>query len=196
MKTIERGRRHVRVVAVTLCAFLAVQTAAHAGVSFIIDRETLDELLAALIADRVEVPLSDEQSLTVLLEDLEITGLDPAAGDKGQGYILTSLNVSVPELGFKIAVEPRVSLNVARRENASMLELRFEELVLPLPLLGSINVAGLVRPIRYNTDATWLLDGARGEVPVNSSLKEIVMGRDAIRFLFDIEVLPVAGSGQ
>jgi hypothetical protein len=87
-------------------------------------------------------------------------------------------------------------LNVARKENTTMLELRFEELILPLPLLGSINVAGLVRPITYNTDAIWLLDGARGDVPVSSSLKEVVMGRDAIRFLFDIEVLPLAGSGQ
>ena len=141
------------------------------------------------------VPAARE-SLTVLLEDLEVTGLDPSAGDKGQGHILTSLNVRVPELGFEVGVDPKVSLNVAKRENTSMLELRFEELVLPLPLLGSINVAGLVRPIRYNTDATWLLDGARGDVPVNSTLKEIVMGRDAIRFLFDIEVLAVDGSGQ
>jgi hypothetical protein len=57
-------------------------------------------------------------------------------------------------------------------------------------------IADGVPPIRYNTDATWLLDGARGDVPVNSTLEEIVMGRDAIRILFDIEVLPVAGSGQ
>lgn len=196
MKTIRNGRRQALAVAVTLCAFIAAQTTANAGVSFIIDRETLDDLLAALVADRVEVPLSDEQSLTVLLEDLEITGLDPSAGERRQGHILTSLNVRVPELGFEVAVDPRVSLNVARMENTSMLELRFEELVLPLPLLGSINVAGLVRPIRYDTDAIWLLDGARGEVPISSKLKEIVMGRDAIRFLFDIEVLPVVGSDR
>jgi hypothetical protein len=196
MKTIEFRRRHGWVVAVILCAFLAAQSTANAGVSFIIDKETLDDLLAALVADRVEVPLSEEQSLTVLLEDLEITGLDPSAGDRRQGYILTSLKVRIPELGFEVAVDPRVSLNVARKENTTMLELRFEELILPLPLLGSINVAGLVRPITYNTDAIWLLDGARGDVPVSSSLKEVVMGRDAIRFLFDIEVLPLAGSGQ
>jgi hypothetical protein len=196
MKPITTGGRLALTAAIILCALQAGQVSARAGVSFVIDRDTLGELLAALVADRVEVPLGPENTITVYLEDLKITGLDPSAGGERQGYVHTSLKVRVPEIGVELAVRPRISLNVAEKEGSSMLEVRFEELVLPLPLVNSINVAALIRPIRYDTDAVWLLDGARGDVPVSSSLKEIVMGREAIRFLFDVEVLPAVGGGS
>lgn len=172
-------------------ALAAGAGAARADVAFIIDRETLNDLLRALVTDRVEVQLGPERSLTVMFDDLRITGLDPGAGEEGQGHILTSLDVRIPDLGIDLTVKPRISLNVVKNGAASLLELRFEELVLPLPITGSINIASLVPPIRYDTDAIWQLAGARGNVPIDSRLKEVVLGRDAIRFMFEVEVLGV-----
>jgi hypothetical protein len=177
------------IVLVVVVALAAMGTPSHADVSFTIDKETLNDLLVALVTDRVDVPLGSESAITVLFEELRITGLDPSAGDNGQGLILTSLKVKIPDLGLDLTVEPRISLGVVKKGAASLLELRFERLILPLPLTGSINIAALVPPIRYNTDNIWLLAGARGDVPVDSSLEEVVLGRDAIRFMFDVKIM-------
>jgi hypothetical protein len=179
------------VAAVMVCALAAGASAARADVSFTIDKETLNDLLGALLADRVDVPLGSETSVAVYFEDMQITGLDPSAGDEGQGYILSSLKVRIPALGLNLTVKPRISLNVVEKGEASMLELRFERLVLPLPLAGSIDIAALVPPIRYDTDNVWLLAGARGNVPIDSRLKKIDLGRDAIRFMFAVEIQEV-----
>jgi hypothetical protein len=177
--------------AVMVCALAAGAGAARAEVSFTVDKETLNDLLGALVADRVDVQLGGETAFPVFFDDMQITGFDPSAGDQRQGYILTSLNVRIPALALGLTVKPRISLNVVKQGEASLLELRFEHLVLPLPLAGSIDIASLVPPIRYNADNIWLMAGARGDVPVDSSLKEIVMGREAIRFIFDVVVMGV-----
>jgi hypothetical protein len=174
-----------------VCALAAGAGAAHADVSFTIDKETLNDLLGALLADRVDVPLGSETAVAVYFDDMQITGLDPSAGDEGQGYILSSLKVRVPTLGLNLTVKPRISLNVVEKGGASMLELRFERLVLPMPLAGSIDIAALVPPIRYDADNVWLLAGARGNVPIDSRLKKIDLGRDAIRFMFAVEIREV-----
>ena len=177
--------------AVMVCAQAAGAGSARADVSFTIDKETLNDLLGALLADRVDVPLGSEAAVGVFFDDMQITGLDPSAGKEGQGFILTSLKVRIPDLGLNLTVKPRISLNVVMKGEASLLELRFEHLVLPLPLAGSIDIAALVPPIRYNTDNVWLLAGARGNVPIDSRLKKVDLGRDAIRFMFAVEVQEV-----
>jgi len=139
------------------------------------------------------VPISTQRTITVRLEDLVVTGLDPAAGEKGQGYILTSMTLRSPDLGLSLRVEPRISLDVVERNGESMLELRFEEVPLKLPFAGAINLAPLIPPLRYPTDSVWLLAGARGDVPITSRLTAIRMGRQALRFVFEIEVAPPVG---
>ena len=40
----------------------------------------------------------------------------------------------------------------------------------------------------------WLLAGARGDVPITSRLSRIQMGREALRFVFKVDVQPPLGS--
>jgi len=174
-------------------------TGVRAAVSFEVDRSTLNEVLAELTLDEVVVPIAG-RSLAVRLEDLEVTGLDPTAGEHGQ--ILTSVKLLIPDLGLNIPTTPRISLNVKEHKEGSLLELRFEEVKFSIPLAGTVNVAPLLPPLRYPTDSVWLLTGTRGDVPITSKLQRVEMGTTAIRFVFDVKVqqpgeepAPQPGSG-
>jgi hypothetical protein len=47
-----------------------------------------------------------------------------------------------------------------------------------------------LKPRRFPADNEFLIEGADGNVPVTSKLKGIEMGRDTIRFEFDVAVPP------
>jgi hypothetical protein len=141
----------------------------------------------------VPVPITPQKVLTVRLEDLVVTGFDPGAGENGQGFILTSVRLHLPDLGMNIPVEPRISLNVIEQSDESLLELRFETVEFNVPLAGAVNIASLLPPMRYPTDNMWLLAGARGDVPIASRLKKVEMGRESLRFVFDVDVQPPLG---
>jgi len=181
-----------------LCAALAVlwvagAATARAEVAFEVDKATLNRVLSAVALDRVAVPLSPQHTVIVQLDDLVVTGFDPAAGKEGQGYILTSMMLRVAELGLDLRVEPRISLNVREEDGESLLELRFEQVPLKVPFAGTINLAPLIRPLRYPTDSVWLLAGARGDVPIITRLTKVRMGREVLRFVFEVDVQPPPG---
>lgn len=194
MKTMDNARRRV-LVALALATLLgAGDGGALAAVTFEVDRTTLNDVLAELTLDQVAVPITSTRSLVVRLREMKVTGFDPTAGEHGQ--ILTSVRLDVPEIGLNILTSPRLSLNVLEQDSGTLLELRFEKVELKVPLAGAVNVAPLLPPLRYPTDNVWLLTGTRGDVPVNSKLQKVVMGRNAIRFVFDVTVLPpAAGAG-
>jgi hypothetical protein len=98
--------------------------------------------------------------------------------------------VRVPQLGLAFAVEPRLSIGV-RDEGQSVIELRFESVVLPLPF-GSVDIAGFLEPMRYPADSVFLLDGAQGDVQVRSRLASVKMGRERLRFEVTLEVEPTS----
>jgi hypothetical protein len=180
--------RRALTLALTLAALLAAGWGgAQAAVTFEVDRETLNEVLAELTLDQVAVPLTASRSLLVRLRDMKVTGFDPTAGAHGQ--ILTSVRLEAPDIGLNISTSPRLSLNVIEQATGTLLEMRFEKVTLDLPLAGSVNVAPLLPPLRYPTDNVWILAGTRGDVPVTSRLDRVVMGRNAIRFVFEVEVV-------
>jgi len=190
MMTLDRGPRGA-VLALGIAVLLAAGSGeARAAVTFEIDRTTLNDVLAELTLDQVAVPITSTRSLVVRLRDMKVTGFDPTAGEHGQ--ILTAVRLEVPEIGLDISTSPRLSLNVIEQEDGTVLEMRFEEVALQIPLAGAVNVAPLLPPLRYPTDNVWLLTGTRGDVPVSSKLKNVVMGRSAIRLVFDVQVLPPA----
>lgn len=164
-----------------LVSFLSA--ASHAGVTVNIDAATLNDLLSAATVQEVTVPITDQRKLTVLVEELEVTGLDP----KGRN-IETSVRLRVPEIGLAVTVDPKVSLTVVNEGNESLLQLKFEKIELPLPLAGPINIAGLLPPLRYPANHLWHVAGGQGNVLVRSRLSKIAMGSKAISFEFEIDV--------
>lgn len=183
-----KSRTLVRIWMVISALWLLGAGAARADVAFEVDKTTLNRILSEVSLDRVAVPISAQRTITVQLEELLVTGLDPAAGEGGQGYILTSMMLRVPDLGLSLRVEPRISLNVVEQDGEALLEMRFEQVPLKVPFAGAINLAPLIPPMRYPTDNVWLLAGARGDVPIVSRLSKIRMGREALRFVFEIDV--------
>jgi hypothetical protein len=162
---------------------------AQAEVTVDVDRETLNRILAAVVVDEIEVELSTGNTITVELRDLRVTGLEPGNGVDRKDAILTRVTVVAPELGLTVPLQPRVALEVVREGPARLLELRLDHLGLAVPLVGTIDLASLVPPARYPAENGWLLAGTRGDVPITSRLESIEMGRDKLRFRFEIDVL-------
>jgi hypothetical protein len=164
---------------------LAGALPAPAGVTVGFDVETLNEVLPALSATEIAVPIAGSRSVKVLLEEMRITGLDPAAVEGTSGHILTSMRLRVPQLGLDLPVHPRISLRAKELQTTSLLELRFEQAELPLPM-GSIDVASFLPPLHFPAENLWLIAGARGDVQVRSRLIAIEMGTRVVRFEFDL----------
>lgn len=158
--------------------------AARAGVSVAIDLETLNELLPALTAEELQVPLSGTRTLGVRLEDLRVTRLDPV-----KRQVLGSLTLRVPSMGLAVPVEPKMSLR-AIPGSASAVELRFEELLLDIPLVRSMNLAGAVPALQFPADTEFLVRGSRGDVEVTSRLADVTLSRRAIHLEFDVAARP------
>jgi hypothetical protein len=167
---------------------LASALPAAAGVTVGFDVETLNELLPALSASEIVVPITDSRSVSMFLERMQVTGLEPAGGEGGSGHILSSMRVRIPQLGIDLPVQPRISLHVSDEQSARLLELRFEEVEVPL-LWGSLDVAPFLPPVRFPAENLWLVAGAEGDVRVRSRLSSIEMGRNVVRLEFDLETL-------
>ena len=82
---------------------LAALTMAPAGAGMTVgfDTRTLNDVLPALTASEIEVPLSETNTITVSIDRMRITGLQPGAGADGSGRILTSMRVRVPQTKFR-----------------------------------------------------------------------------------------------
>lgn len=167
---------------------LTVALPATAGVTIGFDVETLNDVLPALSASEIAVPISENRSVSVFLENMQVTGLDPTAVEGPSGHILTSMRVRVPALGLDLPVQPKISLHVTKQQSTSLLELRFEEAEIPL-VVGSIDVAPFLPPLRFPAESLWLVAGVEGDVHVRSSLSAIEMGRKVVRFEFDLETV-------
>ena len=172
----------------TLVAAALLSPAAGAAVTVTIDADTLNDVLSVATMQEVEVPLTASRAVTVVMENLEVVRLDPAADE-----LVTRLRLQVRELGVTITTEPRIRFDVAEENGLSVLELRFVKVTLPLPLAGEINIARLIPPLRYPVDSIWRLAGVQGDVEVRSRLERVRMGRDAIEFRLAIDVLGLAG---
>jgi hypothetical protein len=157
-------------------------------VSVSFDVATLNELLPALTAAAIVVPLSEEQSIEVFVEDVTVTGFDPTAGAGGQ--ILASLRLRVPQFGVNVPVDSRLSLEVVDPSGSSELVLRFDRAELPLPLAGRVDVARFLPPLRFPAQNLFRVEGARGEVQVQSSLSRVELGQKLLRLSFDLATLP------
>jgi hypothetical protein len=83
---------------------LTVALPATAGVTIGFDVETLNAVLPALSASEIAVPISENRSVRLFLENMQVTGLDPTAGEGSSGHILTSMLVRVPQLGLDLSV--------------------------------------------------------------------------------------------
>ena len=81
--------RPLRVGAVL--AALALAPAIEARVEVTLDAASLNELIVNMAPERIPVKLTGGRAIEIHLENLQVTGFDPAAGDEGRGHVLTSM---------------------------------------------------------------------------------------------------------
>lgn len=160
--------------------------AAEARVEVTLDAATLNELVSKMAPERIPVQLGGGRSVELRLSDLRITGFEPAAGERG--HLVASLRLSVPELGVDVPVAPRLSLQFKDANGKKVAYLRFEEVKVPLPLTGPIDVAPLLPPLPITTDTSWKVTAQRGPVRIEPRLVDAAMGQKNLKLGFDLTV--------
>lgn len=175
-----------------LLAFALACSPAFARIDVTLDAEALNGILSAMAPDRVDVPLVAGRTIAIQLQDLKVTGFDPAAGPNGG--LTTSLRLLVPDLGIDIPVTPHLTLDIVDagggRKRSS---LRFDKVILNLPLTGAVDVAALLPPLALIPDAGWVVDSARGSMRVKPRLIDAKTGTKNIKLGFELEVAPAGG---
>jgi len=166
------------VFAVTVVASFLEPVSARVDVT--LDVVSLNALLSSMAPDHVDVALAGGRSLTIRMQDLEVTGFDPAAGPNGG--LTTSLRLIVAELGIDIPVTPHLTLDITNGADGRKVSfLRFDKVVLNLPLTGAIDVASLLPPLSLMPNTAWIVNSARGKVRVTPRLIDAKTGAKNIR---------------
>jgi hypothetical protein len=179
----------LRRAAAALVLAALIDAPALARIDVTLDAESLNGLLASMAPDHVEVGLAAGRSLTIRMQDLRVTGFDPAAGPNGG--VTTSLRLIVPELGIDIPVAPHLTLEIADAASGRKASfLRFDQVMLNLPLTGAIDVAALLPPLALMQDAAWIVNSARGKVRVKPNLVDAKTGTKNIRLGFELTIEP------
>jgi len=179
----------VRYATAVLAVLVSVVPAA-ARVDVTLDQETLNALISNLAPDRVEVPLPAGAKVSLRMEDLRVTGFDPAVGGGSRGQILAAVRLRIPELGLDAPVSPRLSLQFKEGNGRKVAYLKFEEVNIPLAATGNLNIAPLLPVLPLVADTVWRVDSARGPVRVQPHLADAWVGAKNIRLGFDLEVTP------
>jgi hypothetical protein len=163
---------------------------AQARVEVTIDADSLNAMLTNMAPDKVQVNLAGGRGVTLQLLNMKVTGFDPSAGPNGG--VNTSLRLVVPELGVDIPVTPHLTLDMKSGANGKKTcALRFDKVVLNLPLTGAVDVASLLPVLPIMPETAWSVDSARGKVRVKPDLIDAKTGAKNIRLAFDLAVAPI-----
>jgi len=187
----------VRHCAVFVLVALAAVTASPARVDVTIDQPTLNDLVSKMTPENIPVTLAGGVKVHLLLEDVRVTKLEPAAGERG--HVVTSLRLKVPELGLDVPVAPRLSVQFREGNGRKVAYLKFEEVRVPLPMTGPVDVSALLPLLPIVADNTWSVDSARGKMKVEPQLVDARLGTTSLRLGFDLSVTPLnqaAGATQ
>src|SRR5262245_24950429 len=176
-----------RLVLASAIAAASVLSPVAARVDLTLDAASLNELLAGMAPDKVQVDLVAGRKVTIELHDMKVEGFDPGAGSNGE--ILTSVRVKIPELGVDVPVTPRLSVQMRQGDGATRsCYLKFEKVPIQMPLTGAVDVAPLLPTLPVMTEAAWMIDAAKGKVRVKPSLIDARTAAKHLRIGFDLDV--------
>jgi hypothetical protein len=162
---------------------------AWARIDVTLDAESLNGLFESMAPDSVQVALAGGKSLTIRMDDLRVKGFDPTAGP--HGGVTASLRLKVPDLGIDVPVEPHLILDIKDASGGRKASyLRFDKVVVNLPLTGPVDVAALLPPLALMPDAGWIVNSARGKVRVRPHLVDALTGTKNIKLGFTLEIEP------
>lgn len=171
------------------CLLVLAGSPAFARVDVALDAASLTDLLSSMAPDTVKVALTGGRALEIQMKDMKVTGFDPSLGPNGG--LTTSLRLLVPELKIDTPVEPKLALEM--QEGAGGVKvclLRFDRVVIDLPITGPIDVASLLPKLPVMPDTGYTVNSARGPVKVTPKLIDARTGAQYVRLGFDLVVTP------
>jgi hypothetical protein len=180
---------NIRRAAVYAFLFALIAAPAFARIDVTLDAESLNGMLGSMAPDHVEVGLAGGRGLTIQMQDLKVTAFDPTAGK--HGGVATSLRLIVPDLGIDVMVAPHLTLEIGDAAGGRKVSLlRFDKVMLNLPLTGAVDVAALLPPLMLMPDTGWIVNAARGKVRVRPNLVDATTGTKNIRLGFTLDIQP------
>ena len=182
-----RSLRGVVAAGVLLVGVLAAPGSV-ARVDISLDADTLTEILGTLVPEHTEVALLGESTVAVELHDFQVTGFDPAAGQRG--HVLTSLRMRVPSLGIDAPVQPQLSLILGEEDGVSVCFLTFEVVKVPFPAMGDVDISRFLPRVPMPVDSAFGIEVDRGDFVVRTKLVDVQMGARVLRFAFDLDITP------
>ena len=184
----------MKLICSVLVAIAIAASSASARVEVTIDAASLNELVGKMAPERIPVTLGMGRAVTIGLNDLKITGFEPAGGKNGNGRVSASVRLSVPELGLDTAVTPKLSLQFRDTNGKKVAYLRFEEVKVAMPVTGAIDIAALLPLLPISVDTAWNVESQRGEVRITPRLTDATGGQRNLRLGFDLDVKPVGAA--
>src|SRR4029079_98310 len=97
-----------------LAFLVSLATPARADVDLTLDAQSLTRLLSILAPPTVQVGMAPAASIEVAIQDIQVTGFDPAANG-GLGHLLTKMRLVSPQIGLDLVVTPRVALDIRKK---------------------------------------------------------------------------------
>ncbi len=172
----------------TTLAFAGADAPGRVEVS--LDAAAVSDLLAAAVPPSLGVALPGGLSATLRFEEVRVVGFEPGAGRDGGGLVHTWARVSIPELGWSATVEPRIAVSAEKSGEGRRCRLRFEQLEVPLPLVGTRDIGPWLPPLGFPAEQVSSFHTARGDYEIETQLADIALGTRALRLGFEVRIRP------
>src|SRR5262245_47899929 len=132
----------MRRLPLVLVALALLASPARADVDLTLDAQSLTRLLTILAPPSVQVGMAPSAAIEVQIQDIEVTGFDPAANG-GLGHLLTRMRLVSPQIGLDMKVSPRVALEIRKKDGLSFCYVTFQQMEIPMPW-GKMDAASLL----------------------------------------------------
>jgi hypothetical protein len=176
-------------VAATLVALVALAPPARADVEMTLDADSLTRLLSIVAPPKITVGMAPAASIEVRIDQIQVTGFDPAAGN-GVGHLLTRMRLVSPEIGLDAEVTPRVALSIRKRDGLSFCYVTFEKMEVPMPW-GRIDAATLLPSLPLRADHVYEIETATGSAGLRSILTKATMTDTHLKLTFALDRAPL-----
>lgn len=168
---------------------LASFPAARANVDLTLDAQSLTRLLSIVAPPTVTVGMAPAASIEVAIQDIQVTGFDPAASG-GLGQLLTKMRLVSPQIGLDLEVTPRVALEIRKREGLSFCYVTFQKMEIPMPW-GKLDAATLLPALPVRADHVFEVETSTGSAGLRSVLTKASMTASDLRLTFALDKAPL-----
>jgi ABC-type amino acid transport substrate-binding protein len=182
-------RRLPHLALVLLVLVLAAVPAARADVDLTLDAQSLTRLLSIVAPPTVTVGMAPAASIEVAIQNIQVTGFDPAANG-GLGHLLTKMRLVAPAIGLDVEVSPRVSLDIRKRDGLSFCYVTFQKMEVPMPW-GKLDAASLLPALPVRADHVFEIETSTGSAGLRSVLTKASMTDADLRLTFVLDKAPL-----